>query len=142
MQINRSSAFTMMEILMVLFIIGFLFAFLGPRFFKMIGKKDVAVTKLKISKIKNSLIEYKQDMGHYPNTREGKLEALRARPNVKGNEKWDGPYLDEDSDLLDEWGNDFEYNLPPIKYRDKYKYFEIISSGGPEEDAKELYSGA
>ena len=142
MKVRTNPAFTMIEILLVVGIIAFLFAFLGPRIYKMIAKSDIKITELKMGKIKGAMIEYKQDMGHYPNKKEG-LAALRSVPSTRGaSEKWDGPYLDEDDDLLDKWGNEFEYNIPPVKYKNKYRYFQIISLGSGEEGAKELRTGA
>ena len=142
MEIKKSAAFTMIEMLLVVGIIAFLFAFMGPRIYKMISKSDIKMTELKMGKIKSAMIEYKQDMGHYPTRKEG-LAALRSRPSTKGADRnWDGPYVDEDEDLVDKWGNEFEYDCPPVKYKNKYRYFEIISMGSGEEGAKELYVGA
>ena len=137
----NSKAFTLMEMLVVLFIVGFLLAFMGPRVYKTIFKSDVAITKMKMAKIKNGLLEYKQDMGHYPNKREGGIQALIVRPNVPGNEKWDGPYVDSEEDLEDRWGNPFELNIPPVKNK-QFRFFEIISEGGEGEEAKEIFVGA
>ncbi|MBD3273615.1 prepilin-type N-terminal cleavage/methylation domain-containing protein [Candidatus Dependentiae bacterium] len=137
----KNKAFTLMEMLIVLFIIGFILAFIGPRFYRTFFKTEVAVTKMKMSKIKNALLEYKQDMGHYPNKREGGIQALVIRPNVPGNEKWDGPYVDTEEDLEDKWGNPLELNIPPAKYK-QFRFFEIISPGGESEDAKEIFVGA
>jgi general secretion pathway protein G len=137
---KNSSAFTMMEILMVLFIVGFLFAFLGPRIYRMMFKSDISITKLKMAKLKDSLLEYKQDMGHFPKRAEGGIAALLVRPAVQGNEKWEGPYVDSEDDLMDKWGDEFEYNAPPQRYK-KFRFFEIISAGGEQEDAQEIAEG-
>lgn len=137
----NSKAFTLMEMLIVLFIIGFLLAFLGPRFAKQWSQSEVAITKMKMSKIKNALISYKQDMGHYPNKREGGIQALLTQPNVPRNQQWDGPYVDGEEDLEDKWGNSFEVNIPPIKYKN-FRFFEIISEGDESSDATEIFTGA
>ncbi|MFH1461642.1 MAG: type II secretion system major pseudopilin GspG [bacterium] len=137
----KSKAFTLMEILVVLFIIGFLMAFIGPRFAKRFFKSEIAMTKMKMDKIKNALSDYKMDMGHYPNKREGGVQALISKPNVPGNEKWDGPYVDTEEDLDDKWGDPFEVNIPPVKYK-QFRFFEIISTGGQSADATEIFIGA
>ena len=137
----KSKAFTLMEIMVVLFIIGFLLAFMGPKIAKMIFKSDVAMTKMKMSKVKDSLMEYKQDMHHYPTKRDGGIQALITRPNTPGNEKWDGPYLENEEDLEDRWSNPFEVNIPPVRYK-QFRFFEIISPGDGSLDAKEIFVGA
>lgn len=137
----KNRAFTLMEMMIVLFIIGFILAFIGPRLVKVMFKSDIAITKMKMAKIKNGLIEYKQDMGHFPKKREGGIQALMSRPNIPGNEKWDGTYVDSEEDLEDKWGEPFELNIPPVKYK-KFRFFEIISTGGDSADAKEIVVGA
>jgi len=136
--LKRSSAFTMMEIMVVLFIIGFLFAFLGPRVMKYFLRSNTQITRLKMANIKDNLIEYQQDMGHFPNKKEGGLGALLICPQgAEG--KWQG-YLKDEDDLMDKWNDEFEFNMPPVKYKGKYKIFEIISSGG--EEGNEIVDGA
>jgi len=146
MHMRQSAAFTLMEILVVLFIIGFLLAFIGPRIYRRIAQSNVAVTKLTMQKIKNALIEYKQHVGHFPNKKEGGLRALIERPTIRGvAEKWQGPYLDSEDDLQDKWGYDFEFNVPPQR-DNNLRFFEIVSFGadgleGGEGENQEIYIG-
>jgi general secretion pathway protein G len=137
----RNKAFTLIEMLVVLFIIGFLAAFILPRLYRNIARSDVQTTKLKMSKISEALLQYKQDMGRYPIKRDGGIQALFFKPNVAGAEKWDGPYLDSEEDLEDKWGEPFELNTPPVKYK-QFRYFEVVSPGGGTDEAKEIYIGA
>ena len=148
MFMRKNSAFTMIEILIVLAIIGFLFAFLlGPQLLKVFGKSDVAVTKLRMQKVKTALLQYKMDIGHYPTKREGGIQALLEKPKVPtAADKWRGPYLDDEEDLEDKWGNELQYNRPPERSK-KFKIFEIISFGadgqeGGDGDDAEIYIGA
>ncbi len=143
---RKSSAFTMIEILIVLGIIGFLLAFMMGPLLRMFGRSDVAVTKLKMSKVKNALLQYKTDVGHYPTKREGGIRGLLEKPSTPAGGKWRGPYLDDEDDLEDKWGNELEYNAPPARSK-KFKVFEIISFGadgqeGGEGDNVEIYVGA
>ena len=144
MQMRKSAAFTMIEIMVVLGIIGVLLVYFIPPLMRRMGKSDIKITKLKMNSLKNSLMEYKQDVGHYPNKKEGGLEALLNRPSGSAEGKWEGPYVDGEDSLEDSWGNPFEYNSPPEKYRGKpYKYFEIISPGDPSDESnKEIHVGA
>lgn len=137
----KNKAFTLIEMLVVLFILGFLIAFIGPRIYRSIARSDIAMTKLKMSKISEGLLQYKQDMGRYPTKRDGGIQALIFKPNVAGSEKWDGPYLDSEEDLEDRWGNIFELNIPPVKYK-QFRFYEVISPGDGTDEAKEIFVGA
>ncbi len=139
---KKRDAFTMIEILVVVFIIGILATLVGPRVIRLLTKGNVSATQATLAALKTDLVEYKQDMGHFPTAKEGGLDALIDRPNIKGNERWDGPYIEgQESVPLDAWGNEFEYNLPPIRFKNKYKIFEIVSEG-PEGEEKPLVAGA
>ena len=137
----KSRAFTLMEMLIVLVIIGFILAFIGPRIINQMFRSDVSMTKMKMSLVRDGLIQYKQDMGHFPKKKEGGIQALLSRPNTPGNEKWDGPYVTSEEDLEDKWAEPLELNIPPVKNKN-FRFFEIISTGGESEDAKEIVIGA
>lgn len=141
MTLRKNSAFTMFEILIVVGIIAFLFVILVPRVIRQFGQTEVAKTKLKMEKLKEGLLLYKQAMGHYPTRKEDSLQALLKKPSVPGSERWTGPYVDGEDDLIDSWSTQFEFNAPPVKHKE-YHYFEIISTGRSEEEGGELSSGA
>ena len=144
MVLKKRNAFTMIEILVVVFIIGLLATLIGPRLVKMITKGEISATKATMAALKSSLVEYRQDMGHFPTKREGDLEALIVSPNTKAaGQYWskDGYLEGTDEVPLDGWKNDFEYNCPPEVYKKKYKYYEIISEG-PEGENAPIHAGA
>jgi general secretion pathway protein G len=145
--IKKQNAFSLMEMMVVLFIIGLILSMMGPRIMGMFGKAKVTGTKAILSQLKSSITEYNMDIGHYPRKDEGSLNALieaPSRPEIA--QKWEGPYTKEDF-LRDKWDNEIIYNHPPEKHKDKFKNFEIISygangeEGGTGQDA-ELYDGA
>ncbi len=144
MNIRRSSGFTLIEILIVITIIGFLFSFLGPRIVRYMGQTDQKKVELKIGSLKEALINYKLIFGSYPTNKEG-LKALveNPRPNDdryrRESDKW--PFASED-DIKDFTGVDFIYNCPPEKYKNKYKQFEIIWVGSGTEDEPKFDAGA
>ena len=127
MRLARNSGFTMFEILIVLVILGSLVAFLWGPLTRMFGQSDVYLTKLKLATLKNALTEYKLHVGHYPTKKEGGLRALVDKP--QGAQDWRGPYVKGEDDLLDKWGHEIEYNCPPVKYKNKFRYLEVISFG-------------
>ena len=140
-------AFTIMEVMIAVVIIGILAAIAGPPILKRMRAVNVNSTKSTMDGIKGAIMDFKGEIGRFPNKREG-LEILVKKPTTKL-EGWDGPYLSgRDEVPQDAWRNDFDYNIgSDIKNKAKYKYFEIISygadgePGGEGEDA-ELTEGA
>src|SRR5512140_1942588 len=71
--------FTLIEVLVVVFILGILAALVAP---KMLGRTDdakIAETKLQMKNLETALKLYKLDNGLYPTTDQG-LEALITKP--------------------------------------------------------------
>lgn len=143
MTFRKNEAFTMIEIMVVLFIIGLLATFVGPQVKRFFYKGNEAATKVYLNQVSDAISRYYMDIGHYPKKEEGSLRALVERPNRPDvASKWDGPYVEEEK-LFDKWGNEFIYNCPPEKHKDVYRYFELISYGetGEEESGKEFHAG-
>ena len=128
------SAFSLMEIMVVVFIIGLIFSMIGPRIMTYMAKAKERSTEAKLNNIKQALMDYSMEVGYYPQ----KLQDLIE--NTSGAKKWKGPYWPVDKELKDDWGNDIVYNKPPqILKQDKgWKQFELISYGaGQDESNKE-----
>ncbi len=134
MNIRKTAGFTLMEILIVITIIGFLFAFLGPRIMRQFGQAEQKKVELKIGGIKEALLNYKLIFGSYPTTREG-LRALVENPRPNDDryrreaDKW--PFVGED-DIKDGSGVEFIYNCPPERFKNKYRQFEVIWEVGDD----------
>jgi len=126
----KNEGFTLLEILVVVFILGLLVAIVAP---KIMGKTDdakITETKVQIRNFETALKMFKLDNGFYPSTEQG-LDALITKP-VAGqvpNAYRDGGYLEQHKIPLDPWGNPYVYLSPGV-----HGDFDIISFGA---DGKE-----
>jgi general secretion pathway protein G len=110
---NRTSArhaFTLVEMLLVVAIIGILAALIVP---KIAGKSEDARKKAALADIANigtALDMFEVDVGHYPNGKNG-LQDLIALPRDASS--WKGPYIKDAAGLpKDPWGNAYVYEFP------------------------------
>jgi len=116
----RRRAFTLVEMLLVITIIGILAALVIP---KMVGRSEQArqaAVRADISSIKTALDAFEVDNGYYPKSLGDLLEKPRDAKN------WHGPYLDKLPQ--DPWGNNYEYAYPA---RHNSSGFDL-SSDGPD----------
>ncbi len=111
--VRNESGMTLIEIMVVVFILALLAALVAP---KIIGRSDdakIADTKVQIKNFETGLKLYKLDNGVYPATEQG-LQALVEKPTVgqiPKNWRTEG-YLEGKKIPKDPWGNDFLYLSP------------------------------
>lgn len=102
-------AFTLLEILVVLVILGLMASLVGPQLFKQLGGSKTKAAALQIQELGAALDLYRLELGRHPTTDEG-LDALINKPrNV---ENWNGPYLKKNVIRIDPWGNPYHYSSP------------------------------
>ncbi len=107
-----SRAFTLIEVLVVVAILGILAAIVVPRIMDRPDEAKRVAAKADIGAIVQALKLYRLDNGNYPTTDQG-LGALVQRPTttpVPGNWK---PYLEHLP--KDPWGSDYQYLSPGVK---------------------------
>jgi len=127
------SGFTLIEIMVVIAIIGLLLTVVAPNVWNKMREANVKVTKAKMTQLSQYIEDYRRHYSKVPDS----LEELR-QPSDRNNGE---PYLDNDDQLHDAWGNAFQY-----KKITNNKY-DIISLGadqleGGENDDADLHSAS
>lgn len=118
-------AFTLIELMLVVIIIGVLSAMVVPR---LAGRSEQARTQAAKTDINSSiplaLDLYEMDMGQYPES----LDYLRSRP-AGGADNWHGPYLKKKS--MDPWNKTYIYKAPGDHNQDGYDLSSAGKDGQP-----------
>lgn len=116
-------AFTLVEMLLVLVIIGTLAAIVVP---KVVGRGDDARRKSAAAQIANfstALDAFEIDNGYFPRGSEGMNELVEAPRDAQN---WKGPYLPKIP--MDPWGIPYMYEYPGRNSANSYD----LSSAGPD----------
>ncbi|MGF1573149.1 MAG: type II secretion system major pseudopilin GspG [Sumerlaeia bacterium] len=126
-QQKHHKAFTFIEIMFVVVIIGVLLAVAVPRLTGQANEARERATELTINSTSTALKRYELETGSYPTTSEG-LDILLKKENK-------GPYVDDFP--LDAWQEKLNYRFPSDHGRD----FDLWSNGrdkkeGTEDDIK------
>jgi len=122
---KTQDAFTLIELMLVVIILGILAAMVMPRLVGRSEQARIAAVKADINaNIALALDMFEMDIGHYPE----KLEDLRVNPGL--GDKWKGPYLKKDP--KDPWGRAYKYERSGSDSKD-YK----LCSDGPDESKPE-----
>ena len=127
---RTQKAFTLIELMVVVVILGLLVALVSVRVTKHVATARRETTKAQIYQLKGAIQAFHLDTAEWPEM----LEDLINQPTGESGERWDGPYL-QDTEIVpkDGWGMDFEYTVPGERGRD----FEIVSYGGDKQPGGE-----
>ena len=121
----NSRAFTLIELMVVIVILGILAGLIVPRIMGRPEQAKRVKARMQVESIATALKLYKLDNGAYPTTEQG-LQALVEVP-ASGNipKNWrKGGYLEKGKVPKDPWGNDFVYLSPGMN-----DDFDLISYG-------------
>lgn len=124
-------AFTLVELMAVLIILGLLATVLVRNFMGQTDKARVTTTKTNLRIIHQAITEFKMETGRFPTEDEG-LSILIEQPGDV--ENWE-PYIETTEIPKDGWGNEFIFELNPESGRP----FVIISYGADGDDGGEGY---
>lgn len=121
---SRRRAFTLVEIIVVIVILGVLATLIAPRIFSRIGQAKTATAESNAAVLANATKLLLADCG-------GRLPdgitimALWEKPGGVEEGQWKGPYVDSADQLKDPWGNLFVLVVPGKKNID----FDVVSYG-------------
>src|SRR2546427_7604182 len=121
----RQRAFTLVELLLVLVILGILAAIVIPKFSGRTKQAQIAATQTQIANFKTAINAFEVDTGSYPKS----LLDLIVQPRDVQN--WHGPYLQSDTVPKDPWQHDYIYKFPGSHNPSSY---DLNSMGPPGED--------
>jgi len=126
---RRQAAFSLLEILVVLAIIGLLVGLTVTKFTNVLGSNEKTVAGMFVkSSLQGPLMQYRLATGDFPSTAEG-LQALITAPANKS-ARWSGPYIEskDGKPPLDPWLEPYQYRYPGTKNKGSYD----IWSKGPD----------
>jgi len=117
-------AFTLVELLLVLVILGTLAAIVLPKFTGTTERARKTQAQTQISTFKTALDMFETDNGYYPKGKSGLLDLIQQPREAQS---WHGPYLQNESGIPDDpWGHTY-INVCPGKHNPSS--YDIISMG-------------
>jgi len=120
----RKRAFTLIELLLVLVILGILAAIVVPKMSGRTEQAKDAAARSQISIFNTALDAFEIDNGHYPKGKNGLVELVQSPRDAQN---WRGPYLKSDIPN-DPWGHPYIYECPGKHNPSSYD----IMSAGPD----------
>ena len=110
---RHSGAFTLIEIMAVVIIIGLLTTIVGAAIFQQVDKGRVTTARAQMSNLEGVLELYRMDNGRFPTTDQGldalvKPSTLEPLPRNYPN----GGYIQGGKVPLDPWGSPYYYESP------------------------------
>ena len=133
---NKSGAFTLIEIMVVVVILGILAATIIPQFMGTTQDAKVGAAKAHIAELEAALGRLNIHLDRYPTTEEGLKALITAPAGEEG--KWRGPYINLLRD--DPWGHPYQYKSPGVKNPTRFDLWSRGADGadGGEGDAADV----
>jgi general secretion pathway protein G len=127
-------AFTMVEIMAVIIILGLLAAVVVRNFVGQTDRARVITTKASLKLLHTAVMQFQMDTGRFPTDEEGLAVLIEPPSDVKN---WQpGGYLETTAIPKDGWKRDFIYE----RFPESGKSFVIKSLGADGEEGGEDYN--
>ncbi len=127
--LTEEAGFTLIEIIIVVVIMGFLASLVGPELMGRVSQSRRTTAKNQLDSFGLALDNYKLDTGRYPTTEQG-LKALIEKPSIPPiPSNWIGSYLEKKEIPTDPWGNEYHYRCPGEHNPNKYDLWSLGADG-------------
>lgn len=127
---RSQAAFTLLEIMVVVIILGVLAATIIPQFVGTTQEAKVGAAKAHIAELESALERFQVHMDRYPTQDEGLTVLEKAPANDAA--KWRGPYIKKLRP--DPWGNPYQFRRPGAR---NTTGFDLWSRGADNADGGE-----
>jgi len=101
---RNSAGFTLIEILVVVIIIGFIASLIAPNLMGRFERSKEEIAKAQIEMLSSGIMSFKVDINRYP---ANLGELIQSKES-----KWRGPYLSKQTLPKDPWDRDYVYKTP------------------------------
>jgi general secretion pathway protein G len=129
---NTTRAFTLIELLLVLVILGILAAIVVPKFSGRTEQARQAAAQSQIATLSTALDAFEVDNGYYPKGKNGLADLVQAPRDAQN---WRGPYMKTDVPA-DPWNHPYVYECPGKRNPSSYDLYSIGPDGraGTDDD--------
>jgi general secretion pathway protein G len=129
---RRRGAFTLIEIMAVVLIIGLLGGIVGTVVFSRIDQARVTTAKIQLKTLEGALDAYRMDNARYPSTEQG-LDSLVRKPSGDPQPRRWAPegYLTGGRVPLDPWDNEYQYLSPGTHNPYSFDVWSLGADGAP-----------
>jgi general secretion pathway protein G len=134
---KTSNAFTLVELMVVVVILGILAASIIPQLMSLPKDAKVGAAKAQVAELESALERFYVHMDRYPAPEEG-LKVLVDPPANDDSKKWRGPYIKQL--INDPWGNPYQYSFPGTHHPTSFDVWSRGADGadGGEGDAADI----
>ena len=126
--LRQHQAFTLIELLLVLVILGILAAIVVPKFAGRTEQARMTAAQSQISNFGSALDAFEVDMGYYPKGKNGLTDLVQP---PRDSQTWKGPYLKGEIPL-DPWGHAYIYECPSKRSANAGASSYDLMSMGPD----------
>ncbi len=128
------AAFTLVEMVIVLAIIGVLAAATIVGVGGYLDEARMKTAALGIDQLKTALLSYEGNNYSRPPSQDQGLMALSVKPTSEPVPKRWRQYVEDPDQLLDPWGNEYQYRNPAQRSNKRYDIFSMGEDGVESDD--------